>query len=122
MRMAPWRLSEGVAPEVRSAYNGAVRLRVHFERTGGLAGRRVEVLVDSDFLPPTQAKRLQTLLAQSRFFDLPVELRSSPQGADRFQYRITVEADTQSHTVEAGEAAVPETMRPLLDWLTRHGA
>jgi hypothetical protein len=97
-------------------------VRVHFERTGGLAGRRIEVFVDSDSLPPTQVKRLQTLLVQSHFFDLPLELRSSLEGADRFQYRVTVEADNQSHTVEAGEAAVPETMWPLLDWLTRHGA
>ena len=120
--MAPWRLSEGVAARVPPAYNEHVRLRVHFERTGGLAGRRIEVFVDSDSLPPTQAKRLQTLLAQSHFFDLPVELRSGPQGADRFQYRVTVEADSQSHTVEAGEAAVPEYMWPLLDWLARHEA
>jgi hypothetical protein len=122
MRMAPRRLSEGVAPEACPAYNDLVRVRVHFERTGGLAGRRVEVFVDSDSLPPTQAKRLQALLAQSRFFDLPLELHSSPEGADRFQYRVTVEADSRSHTVEAGEAAVPQTMWPLLDWLTRHGA
>lgn len=77
--------------------------------------------VDSDSLPQTQAKRLQILVAHSCFFNLPVELRSESRGADRFHYRITVESDSQSHTVEAGEAAVPETMRPLLDWLTHHG-
>ena len=97
-------------------------LRIHFERTGGLAGRRIDVFVDSDSLPPTQAKRLWTLLDRSRFFDLPVELGSGPPGADRFQYRVTVETDSHSHAVEAGEAAVPEAMWPLLEWLARHGS
>jgi hypothetical protein len=96
-----------------------MRVRVYFERTGGIAGRKIEVFVDSDSLPPTQAKRLETLLAQSRFFDLPLELRSGPEGADRFIYRVKVQADSRSHTVEAGDAAVPQNMRPLLDWLVR---
>jgi hypothetical protein len=117
--MAPGRPSEGVAPAVLRAYNEHMRVRVHFERTGGITGRKTEVFVDSESLPPTQAKRLRTLLAQSRFFDLPLEIRSGPEGADRFLYRVTVEADSQAHTVEAGEAAVPANMWPLLDWLAR---
>lgn len=95
-----------------------MRVRVHFERTGGITGRKIEVYVDSDSLPPAQAKRLQTLLAQSRFFDLPPEMLSGPGGADRFLYRVTVEADSRTRTVEAGEAAVPVNMWPLLNWLT----
>jgi hypothetical protein len=117
--MAFWQLSEGVAPAVSRAYNELMRVRVHFERTGGITGRKIEVFVDSDSLPPTQAKRLHTLLAQSRFFDLPLDMRSSPGGADRFLYRVTVEADSRTRTVEAGGAAVPANMWPLLDWLTR---
>ncbi len=118
--MAPWWLPEGVVPAASPAYNVPMRVRVYFERTGGITGRKIEVFVDSDSLPHTQAKRLEALLAKSRFFDLPVELRSSPEGADRFLYRVRVEADSRSHTVEAGEAAVPANMRPLLDWLVRH--
>lgn len=122
MRTAPWRPPEGIVPEAGRAYNDWVRLRIHFERTGGLAGRRVEVSVDSESLPRKQAKHLETLVAQSRFFDLPVELSAVPRGVDRFHFRITVEAGPRSHTVDAAEAAVPESMWPLLDFLTRHGA
>lgn len=122
MRTAPSRPPEGIVPEVGRAYNDGVRLRVHFERTGGLAGRRVEVSVDSQSLPPKQVRHLETLLARSRFFELPVELGTDPRGIDRFHFRITVEAGTRSHTVEAGEAAVPESMWQLLDFVTRHGA
>ncbi len=120
--MASLRPSEGVAPEVCSAYNAQVSVRIRFERTGGLAGRKIEVFVDSDSLPPTQAKRLRTLLDRSKFFDLPLELGAGSGGADRFQYRVTVEDDSHSHTVEASESTVPDAMWPLLDWLARHGA
>ncbi len=94
-------------------------MRIHLERTGGFAGRRVEVSLDSDSLTLTQAKRLRTLIARSRFFDLPVRLSSIPVTPDRFHYRVTVEEDDKSHTVEAAEAEVPVQMRPLLDWLLR---
>ncbi len=92
-------------------------MRIHLERTGGFAGRRVEVSLDSSSLPPTQAKRLRTLIARSHFFDLPIRLTSISDTPDRFHYRITVEEDDKSHTVEAAEAEVPGQMRPLLDWL-----
>jgi len=92
-------------------------MRVSLVRTGGFAGRRVQVDLDSRALPATRARRLQSLLEKSRFFDLPVLMDSGVPGPDRFRYRVTVEEENRSHTVEAAEASVPDTMRPLLDWL-----
>ena len=99
------------------AYNS--HMRIHFERTGGFAGRKVQLTLDSTSLPPSQARHLRSLLARSHFFELPIRLRAQAVGPDRFHYRITVEENERSHTVEAAEAAVPAEMRPLLDWLTR---
>ncbi len=93
-------------------------MRIWFERSGGFAGRRLRGSLDSSSLPETQARHLTELLERSHFFDLPLKLESA-SGADRFSYKLTVETPSGSHTVEAGEAAIPPELRPLLDWLTR---
>ena len=92
-------------------------MRIFFERTGGFAGRKLTGSLDSSALPALQARRLNKLLEQSHFFDLPVKMESTSPGADRFLYRLTVETENITHTVEACEAALPAEMRPLRDFL-----
>ncbi len=94
-------------------------MRIRFERTGGFAGRRIQGSLDSSSLSDIQARRLAELLEQAHFFELPLKLKSASPSADRFNYTVTVETESGSHTVEAGEAAVPPELRPLLDYLTR---
>ncbi len=94
-------------------------MRIRFERSGGFAGRSIRGLVDSSSLPEVQARHLAELIEQAHFFDLPLKLVSTGPGADRFSYKVTIETESASHTVEAGEAAIPPELRPLLDWLTR---
>jgi hypothetical protein len=94
-------------------------MRIRIERSGGFAGRKIQGSLDSSALPEPQARRLAELLEQSHFFDLPLRLESPSPGADRFNYKVTVETDSGSHSVEASDAAIPAELRPLLDWLTR---
>jgi hypothetical protein len=93
-------------------------MRIVFERTGGFAGLKLKASFDDATLPPGQARRLRRLLDESRFFELPLRIESPTRRPDRFQYRLTVEKENCVHTVQAGEDAVPATMRPLLEWLT----
>ncbi len=94
-------------------------MKASFERTGGFAGLRMAVTIESESLAPEERSRLAENLASGRFFDLPAKLTSPPGGADRFQYRITVEEPGRKHTVEFGEAAAPEELQPLIQQLTR---
>jgi len=94
-------------------------MRILFERTGGLAGRKLEGSLDSSTLSISQARRLKALLKQSGFFELPPTLEPTQASADHFNYRVTVETEEGKHTVEASETAVPGSMRPLLEFLTR---
>jgi len=94
-------------------------MRVLFERTGGFAGKKLEGLLDSSNLSVSQARRLKELLKQSGFFQLPSALESSHPSADHFNYRVTVETEEGKHTIEAGETAIPSSMRPLLDFIVR---
>ncbi len=93
-------------------------MRILFERTGGFAGLKLKATVDAETLPPPKARRLQRLLEESHFFELPLRLEGPAGRPDRFQYRLTVENDNCLHTVQTNEDAIPPEMRPLLDWLT----
>jgi hypothetical protein len=92
-------------------------MRILFERTGGFAGGKLEGSLDCSTLSRAQFRRLRRLLDKSGFFELPPLLESYGPGADRFSYRVTVESEGRAHTVEADEAAIPDPMRPLLDFL-----
>ncbi len=98
--------------------DGTHTMRISFERTGGFAALTLKATLDSEALQPSQFRRLQTLLEQSHFFDLPLKLEGPVERPDRFHYRLTVENNNCVHTVQASEDAVPTEMRPLLDWLT----
>lgn len=74
--------------------------------------------IDSKDLLPGEAKRLDSLLKKSHFFDLPPELNDLSPGVDRFHYKLSVENDEGIRTVEATDASVPDEMRSLIDWLT----
>jgi hypothetical protein len=93
-------------------------MRIHFERTGGFAGTRLVATVDSQMLPPEDAGNLHGMVEAAGFFDLPSVIAAKTPGADRFQYRLTVETPDRRHRVEVDEAAVPARLRPLLEWLT----
>jgi hypothetical protein len=95
-------------------------MRIVFERTGGFAGTRLRTSVDLESLPAQDALQVRSLLEDSRFFELPGRLVSSGAKPDRFTYRVTVESENGTHIVEASESAVPNEMRPLLDWLSRN--
>ena len=92
-------------------------MKIHFERTGGFAGRKLETTVDSDELPSAETERLAGMIERARFFDLPRSLESRAEGADLFRYVLTVEAAGRAHTIRASEVTAPEELRPLLDWL-----
>ena len=92
-------------------------MRIHFRRTGGFAGMRLEVTVDSSELPGEEVERLRLLVRKAHFFELPDALEGAAPGADRFSYTLTVESGGRAHTVHASDAAIPDDMRPLLQWL-----
>jgi Emfourin len=94
-------------------------MRVHFERTGGMAGMRLAATIDGEALAPDERARLEELVTAVEFFGLPEHLAAPSSGADRFQYRVTVERGDQRHTVLIAEGAAPPALRPLLEWLTR---
>src|SRR5262249_4466230 len=94
-------------------------MRVEFERSGGFGGLRRVCTVDGAALPPDDARRLCDLVHTARFFDLPPQIAAERPGGDRFPYRVTVDDGERRHVVALDAAAVPDGVRPLVDWLSR---
>lgn len=72
---------------------------------------------DLSSLPGPAAQRLQGLLTESNFFDIPLvgDLRVEPE---EHEYTITIVAGNSLHTVHASDSSMPKTLRPLIDALT----
>jgi hypothetical protein len=92
-------------------------MRVVLERSGGFAGISRTNSISTDHMSTEDAKKVSDLVEDAGFFALPSEIRSTEPGADRFQYKITVESENRTHTVQVDEAAVPPRLQPVLDWL-----
>ena len=93
-------------------------MKIAFERTGGFAGMRVSKTIDSRSLPQQEQEQLKKMVDDAGFFELPPAQSGAPGGADRFQYKISVEADGREKSVTIGEAAIPDRLRPLVDYLS----
>lgn len=94
-------------------------MQIYFERNGGFAGIRFQTSVNTEELPPQLATPLRDMVYNASFFDLPQQPQMiDPHVADRFTYRLTVTDGERTHTVEMGDADIPETLQPLVQELT----
>ncbi|MDF5708537.1 MAG: hypothetical protein PUP90_12845 [Nostoc sp. S4] len=92
-------------------------MRISLERTGGFAGISKKTSVDTAQLPASEANTLNRLVEAADLFRLPEQITSPNPQSDRFQYKLTVEDNDKQHTVTVSEAALPGTLRPLIEWL-----
>ncbi len=94
-------------------------MQIVFERSGGVAGMIRTTTVATADLTPENAEEMHRLVTEAGFFDLPATISGDGRAADDFTYTITVVTRNGEHTVTTGDAAAPERLRPLLDWLNR---
>ncbi|MBI4470895.1 MAG: hypothetical protein HY650_16390 [Acidobacteria bacterium] len=94
-------------------------MKIHFRRTGGFAGLRRAIAIDTDQLAPEPAREFEELVAKACFFDLPARIKPSGPGADRFVYTITVEIHDRQHSVEFTDGSIPPNLTSLLKRLTQ---
>jgi len=81
-------------------------------------GLKSSLTVDLDELPLDQAETLRRLVDEAHFFTL-TENPPNPPTPDGFQYTITVEAETATHTIHTSDTSAPEELRPLLQELSQ---
>ncbi len=96
-------------------------MKIYLKRTGGFTGIPFSVDIDTDQLEDEERGALAALVEAAQFYALPEKIPSTGQGVDRFQYRITVEEAGRSHTVEAGESGLPDSLQALIGHVTGLG-
>ncbi|HEX7176189.1 MAG TPA: protealysin inhibitor emfourin [Pyrinomonadaceae bacterium] len=101
-------------------------MRISFDRAGGFAApaMRRSFKVDTDELAADEAEELRGLLAEADIPSAASRQNAERAGAarprpDAFHYRLVVEDDEDTRTVVASDADMPESLRPLVQWLTK---
>lgn len=94
-------------------------MHIHFARTGGFAGLRLQTDIDSAQLPAREARTLNRMVDEARLFEQPTKASGAGDQPDQFQYEITVKDADRARTIQTSDAAASDEMRALIDWLTR---
>jgi len=92
---------------------------IQFERSGGFAGITSKVEIDSNSLSSDEMEKLERLINDSDFFEFHKNDSIEGEMSDQFYYKLTIEYKNESHTVELSDSAVPESFRPLLNYLNQ---
>lgn len=92
---------------------------IWFERSGGFAGISTSVEIDSKILSTEEVEKLRQLIDQSGFIEYHKSDSTPGNMPDQFQYKITIEYQGEKQTVEFGESAVPDSFRPLVNYLSQ---
>lgn len=93
---------------------------INYKRTRDGEDRELTMNLDLDSMPGGLAARLQSLLSDSHFFDIP--LTDEPDaGPEEYQYDITVVAGNSIHRIRHSDSSMPASLRPLVEELTNLG-
>ena len=96
-------------------------MRITFETSGGfvyIPALGKPVTVDTAQLDPQVGNQLETLVRESRFFDLPALIDTTQKGAaDYFTYTVTVQDGSLIHTVQLTEPITDESLERLVSSL-----
>jgi hypothetical protein len=91
-------------------------LRIELTRSGGYAGLTTKLgELDTQQLPEPEAREIEALVQSA---DVPALLADAPeqgQGADRFQYHLTIDDDSGRQELTASEDRLPDALRQLID-------
>ncbi len=92
--------------------------KINFKRTGGLLGREIDTDIDLNEIPEDESQEVMRLITETNFFKIPQNMIA--QGIhDEYEYTVTVEAGNTHHTIHTSDSSAPESLRPLLEKLSR---
>jgi hypothetical protein len=93
-------------------------MKVYFERTGGFAGIRASVSLDTDKMPRDESEQLHRLYNNLNFFNLPSKSESESGAADLFHYKITIESKDGEHTIETTDMSITPEFEIFINFLS----
>lgn len=98
-------------------------MRIEFKTEGGFAhfpGLSKPVVIDTDQLSQQESTKLEQLVHQARFFDLPSKVNVPHKGAaDYYQYTITIQMGKQRHTTKLVDPVEDANLNALIHFLRK---
>ena len=92
-------------------------MRIEFERVGGVAGIRLRGSIDTDVLPPEEAKSWQALVEKAQLGHMRQSSRAGGRTRDSFEYWLTVKDGWKESSVRMTDETLPPSATPLIDRL-----
>ena len=95
-------------------------MKIYFKPEGGFGffpALNKPLELNSEQLPPEEARYLQQLVHEASFFDLPEQQPEIKQGADQKKYTIRVEDKDQRHWIELHDTTINPQLQSLLSYL-----
>ncbi len=89
-------------------------MKITLVRTGGVAGIRRAVQIDTEALDSVRARELERLVAAANLHRLPEPTTSTRSRPDRLRYKLTVQQGSRKQTVTFDEHRIPEAVKPLI--------
>jgi hypothetical protein len=90
-------------------------MKITLVRTGGVAGMRRVVEIDTDDLDPVRARELERLVAAANLQRVSEPTLTAGRAPDRLRYKLTVVHGARKHTVTFDEHRIPEAVKPLIE-------
>ena len=92
-------------------------MRIEFERVGGVAGIRLRGSIDTDVLPPEEAKSWQALVEKAQLGHMRQSSRAGGRTRDSFEYWLTVKDGWKESSVRMTDETLPPSATRLIDRL-----
>ncbi|MEZ4670400.1 MAG: hypothetical protein R3E39_21035 [Anaerolineae bacterium] len=118
-----------VAPATEDPDAGKVFDVVYFNRTGGISGQPISLVVNKDgsgtlngnpiTVTADKVNEIDNMIDQIGFFGLQGVFTAPGTSADVFSYDITVERDGSSRTIKAQDGLIPNQLGQLIGILSQ---
>lgn len=95
------------------------RIYIQYERSGGFAGITTKIEFVSDSLPAAEVEQLEQMIVESDFLKFHANDSTRENATDQFSYKLTIEYNNERNTVELSETTIPESFRPLFNYLNQ---
>jgi len=90
---------------------------IRIERSGGVSGIPLQKTINSNALSKNKTEEIHTIIEKTNFFHLSSQYTES-NVRDTFQYTITVQAESHTHSVTFDEDRLPKELHPLIKSFT----
>lgn len=94
-------------------------MKLIVRRTGGFAGLKLTITVDTGTLSADDQSQLKSLLARCSFLSLPSSIKSPSRQPDRFSYHLTLDDGQQTKVVEIDESELKGNLKELIQFVMK---